>query len=275
MRLRCSYGCHCSRLAPEMGRCLYQGYWGAVGSDLISYGAGVNSTALVILMVNEGWRGPIVIADTGVEWPETYCYMDCFEREWLVPRGLAITRLGGEWRPKTRCAERSLIDYCEHYGMIPLAGIRWCTTEYKVRPLNAWALANGIEVQHIGIAADEVHRQKGRSCPLIDGGITREGCIEIIQAEGLDVPQKSGCYVCPFQRDAQWHKLYRLHPGLFERVARLEEAATERRGVFTALAPSGRVSLRMRQERYERQLPMFEETDWDGMLRFQPCVCTR
>ncbi len=32
--------------------------------DPISYGAGVNSTALAILLVNEGWRGDIVFVDT-------------------------------------------------------------------------------------------------------------------------------------------------------------------------------------------------------------------
>lgn len=40
--------------------------------EIVSFGAGVNSTALAILLVNEGWRGPIVFADPGAEWPETY-----------------------------------------------------------------------------------------------------------------------------------------------------------------------------------------------------------
>ena len=90
--------------------------------ELISYGGGVNSTAMTIMLVNDGWRGPIVFADTGAEWPETYCYMDYFEAEWLAPRGLTITRLGAEWRPEKKMRDcPSLLDYCESYGMVPVS----------------------------------------------------------------------------------------------------------------------------------------------------------
>jgi len=34
---------------------------------MLSFGAGVNSTALAILLINEGWRGPIVFADPGCD----------------------------------------------------------------------------------------------------------------------------------------------------------------------------------------------------------------
>ena len=34
-------------------------------TELLSFGGGVNSTALAILLINEDWRGPIVFADTG------------------------------------------------------------------------------------------------------------------------------------------------------------------------------------------------------------------
>jgi 3'-phosphoadenosine 5'-phosphosulfate sulfotransferase (PAPS reductase)/FAD synthetase len=88
-------------------------------SELISFGGGVNSTAMAIMLVNEGWRGPIVFSDTGCEWPETYCFMDMFESEWLKPRGLEITRIGAEWRTEAR--EGSLVEYCEAHGMVPLA----------------------------------------------------------------------------------------------------------------------------------------------------------
>lgn len=242
-------------------------------SDLISYGAGVNSTALVILMVNEGWRGPIVYADTGTEWPETYCYMEYFEREWLAPRGLEITRLGAEWRKDKRARTLSLIEYCEHYAYVPLAGIRWCTKMYKVDPLAAYAEAQGITTQYIGIAADEAHRQPTLSRPLVDRNVTRQGCIEIIQREGLDVPQKSGCYICPFQRTHVWRELYRRHPALYERAARLEELATERRGEETHLRPGGDYTLRQLQTVIESQGSMFGDTDWDALLEFRPCVC--
>jgi len=67
-------------------------------SDCISFGGGVNSVAMAVLMVNEGWRGPIIMADTGCEWPETDAYVERFDRDWLQPRGLRIEHVGAEWR---------------------------------------------------------------------------------------------------------------------------------------------------------------------------------
>ncbi len=242
--------------------------------DPISYGAGVNSTALAILLVNEGWRGEIVFADTFCEWPETYCYLDYFESEWLGPRGLSVTRLGPEWRKDKRArALPGLLEYCESYGMVPLAGVRWCTRMFKVEPCAAYHDGEYL----LGIAADEAHRRKGRPCPLVERGITREGCIEIIQAEGLDVPQKSGCYACPFQRQAQWRELWRRHPELIERAARLEEIATARvrsQGKHWAvtLDPHGKISIRQRIMAFERQIEL-PGIDMDALQRFKPCLC--
>lgn len=198
-------------------------------TELISYGAGVNSTAMTILLVNEGWHGPIVFAKTGTEWPETDRYLDYFEQEWLRPRGLEITRLGSEWRQRKAVQNRSLVEYCEHYAYIPSLRFRWCTVDYKVKPINAFAEARGITVQLVGIAADEAKRRReDRTYPLLDRGITRQGCIEIIQAAGLDVPMKSGCYICPGQSKSEWIMLWQRHPELFERAARLEEMSIRR-----------------------------------------------
>ncbi len=159
----------------------------------ISFGAGVNSTAMTIMLVNEGWRGDIVFANTGAEWPETYCFIDYFESEWLTPRRLAITRLGPEWRKDKRAKTLpGLMEYCEHYSILPLCGIRWCTRIFKIDSCQAYHN----DEYYLGIAADESHRQPDLPRPLVERGVTREGCIEIIEAEGLDMPQKSGCYIC-------------------------------------------------------------------------------
>lgn len=249
-----------------------RGAEGAV-SELLSFGGGVNSVALTILLVNEGWRGPVVFSDTGCEWPETYCYMDYFEDEWLADRGLTITRLGGEWRDPNMAAP--LDAYCEAHGCIPLAAVRWCTSQYKVRPLQKWMAANGIEAQHLGISADESHRKPDASRPLVDRWIDRKGCIAIIEGEGLDVPPKSSCYLCPFQRDAQWRELWHRHPDLYERAARMEESTrrTQTGRTRATLDPSGKVTLRDRQYRYEHQGSLLDDAEWDELLAYKPCVC--
>jgi hypothetical protein len=110
--------------------------------------------------------------------------------------------------------------------------------------------------------------------PLVEAGIDRTECVRIIEAAGLDVPQKSGCYICPFQRASQWRRLWELHPDLFERAARLEEGARAKmRNKLFTLDPGGKITLRRRQAMYEGQIPMFEEAEMDGMLAYRPCVC--
>jgi hypothetical protein len=138
--------------------------------------------------------------------------------------------------------------------------------------LDHWCAAHGNPTQLIGMAADEAHRQKGRACPLIDRGIDRKGCVRIIQAEGLDVPQKSGCWICPFMSKRQWRELYRCHPDLFERAARLEEAATERRGIRSSIHPD--FTLREVEVTFRDQGVFLDDNEMDGLLEYRPCICS-
>jgi hypothetical protein len=236
---------------------------------VVSYGGGVNSTALVILLVGEGWRGPVVFSDTGAEWPETMEYVTLFGA-WMAERGLELTVLGPEWR-KGKYA-LPLMEYCESYRLTPFPAVRWCTANWKVAPLQGWCEANGCEHADmlLGISAEESHRQPEKDRPLVDRGIDRNGCARIIVDAGLPLPRKSGCYLCPFQSPRQWQELYKVHPALFERVAALEDAATERRadGHITTSDPSGRVTLRQLAAGYAAQGQMFDWLDY-----YQPCMC--
>lgn len=232
----------------------------------------MNSSALVIWLVEQGWRGPVVFADTGAEQPETYCYLGYFEREYLIPRGLEITTLKGEPWQRGR-ATLPLADYCEGHGMVPLAAARWCTKDWKGRPVERWRAAHGEPPVLLGIDAGESHRQPQALRPLVDAGIDRAGCVRLIEQAGLAVPPKSGCWLCPFQRASQWRALWERHPDLFERAAHLEEIASARTGRHITLDPSGAVTLRQRQAMYEGQIPMFEESAMEDMLAYRPCVC--
>jgi len=58
---------------------------------------------------------------------------------------------------------------------------------------------------------------------LIEHDIDRQGCKDLITKAGLEVPPKSGCYFCPFQRIAQWRELRMKHPALFRKVQELEQ----------------------------------------------------
>lgn len=243
--------------------------------EMISFGAGVNSVAMTIMLVNDSWTGPIVFADTGGEWPETYCYMRTFEDEWLRPRGREITRVSATTHPGLYNDKRvgrltvTLEGYCLSYGIIPLLSVRWCTAKFKREPLENWRKAHNIDHACLGISASEPRRIRNDPnvlYPLYDEGITRGGCRRIIRDAGLEQPIKSGCFFCPGQRLDNWRRLYYEHPDLYERAARLEENASERHRKQTTLDPH-RISLRQHAKRR-----------WAGQMRMDlstwlPCLC--
>ncbi|HUW14050.1 MAG TPA: hypothetical protein VM537_30275 [Anaerolineae bacterium] len=239
-------------------------------TEMVSFGAGVNSTAMVVMLVNDGWRGPIVFADTSAEWPETYCWMRTFEDQWLKPRGLEITRLspGSEWHQAERNC--SLEDYCKRWGIIPLLATRWCSVRWKREPLNAWGEAHGYTVRLLGFSGEEHRRIKDapdERYPLYEAGVSRRECQHIIERQGLPIPFKSGCFFCPGQALADWRRLYTEHPELYARAAQLEDIASEKHNKKATLDPHG-ISLREHAERrWEGQMTM-DLTQW------LPCLCS-
>lgn len=236
---------------------------------MISFGGGVNSVAMTIMLVENGWRGPIVFADTGAEWPETYCYLRTFGA-WLRERGLEIVILepGSEWHQKER--DCSLEDYCKRWNILPLLSSRWCSVRWKREPVCAWAAAHGCDVQLLGISASEPRRVRddpGIRYPLFEEGITRRECQRIIQRAGLPIPLKSGCFFCPGQALADWRRLYHEHPDLYERAAALEDRASKAHKKHAILDSHG-ISLREHaKRRWEGQMTM-DLSEW------LPCLCT-
>ncbi len=246
-------------------------------TEMISFGAGVNSVAMTIMLVNDGWRGPIVFADTAGEHPETYCYLTYFSR-WLEERGLEITRLTYETMPRLYAHDKrigstrgaTLWQYCYDSGIIPLLAKRWCSVTFKRGPLEAWRREHDIGICLLGICASEPRRIRDDPnvrYPLYEEGITREGCKRIIRAAGLEVPRKSGCFFCPGQRIGEWKRLYYEQPALYERAVQLEENASQHCQKWATLDPHG-ISLRQHAERrWEGQTEM-DLSEWI------PCLCS-
>jgi len=256
-------------------------------SELISYGGGVNTVAMTIRLVNEGWRGPIVFADTGGEHPETYCHIQWFEQNFLQPKGLTITRLS--WQdPLPELVEpayklchdkrqvgHSLESLCQSRGIIPLLSVRWCSLMFKRSLIEAWRQYHDIPVSLIGISADESQRahldDPAIQYPLLDWGWTRKTCIQSIKEASVPVPPKSGCFFCPSASWRRWRWLWQTHPELYERAAALERNAAARSRTFATLDPGGQFTLDQMKARFEAQdeLPGLDMVE----RNYQPCIC--
>lgn len=192
---------------------------------VLSYGGGVNSVALMVMLVQA--RRPldeVVFADTGAEVPETYEYLEV-SRRYLEGTGVTFTVVPPAGR------HGGLYGTAWHRRVIPSAVWRWSTRDFKVGPLHRhYKQQYDRVVQYLGIAYDELERMRpsGRDTienvyPLVDERVTRERCIEIIRDAGLPVPVKSGCFFCPFNNLERWGWLHDNHPDLFERAIALEE----------------------------------------------------
>lgn len=192
--------------------------------NYLSFGGGVNSIALYLLMEKMGVEFEAIFVDHGSDWPETYEYLDYF-----IATGRKITIL----KPDVEGCD-TLLKYCDKYKMLPNRMQRWCTDKFKVRVVYKYVETPCF--MNLGIDAGETKRATMNSnkgvenrYPLIEACIDRDGCKQLIAAAGLKVPMKSGCFFCPFQRVAQWRSLRRKHPDLFCVSQRLEKEGNDKR----------------------------------------------
>lgn len=196
----------------------------------LSYGGGVNSTALAVLILSgqlpEYQDCRFLFSDTGDERPETYNYIDHVFVPYLKRHGHKLEVC----KPKESVMER-----WERLKVTGSRILRSCTVEAKIRPMDIYRKKHGSpeDVILIGIDADEPHRAKNdpsKRFPLIDLDIGRDECLEIIQWAGLCLPYKSGCWCCPFSRAGDIIKLAREYPDQMARIAALEKATLETHG---------------------------------------------
>ncbi len=190
---------------------------------ILSYGAGVNSTALMIFLIrNKHPLDGVVFADTGGELPETYEYLNVAQK-YLKKHNIPLITV--------KSKSGTLYDTCKRRRVIPSALWRWSTRDKKIIPIYAYYRSLHAHVnQYVAIAYDEIKRMKDSRVdyvtslfPLIDNKITRDGCIKIIKSARLPIPPKSGCYFCPFNTTERWKELYINHRGLYNKAMRLEE----------------------------------------------------
>jgi len=229
---------------------------------ILSFGAGVNSTAIIALALLKEIPMPdyIVFSDTGAEWPHTYKYIN-----YLESKGISIIILtGGKYF-------MTLIEYCQMKNFVPSRMNRWCTEYWKITPVNRFRMGLGKDTKMIiGIDAGESHRAERKPrvykyFPLIELGIDRKGCEKIIRKAGLGVPQKSGCYICPYQRKRQWIELKKHHPELWKVAVDLEKNSIFKHEKFTYITG-------MTIEKFVSDQDKQEELDF-GIVLDQSCEC--
>lgn len=227
--------------------------------NVVSYGGGQNSTAMIIEMYNRNIKiDHIILADTGNEMPETYEFLEEFIR-WCKEKKIDFVIVKSELG--------KLRDYYVSKNLIPFRAFRHCTDKFKIRPINNFIKEKfGIKTpinMYMGIASDEAHRAGnifGRKqftylFPLIEWEVDRQGCIDIIKKEGLSIPVKSGCYFCPFQPKKSWKELLERHPDLFQDSIEFEKQGSS----YPKATLMGKKTLEELRKELKNQTHLFED----------------
>jgi hypothetical protein len=205
----------------------------------VSFGGGVNSTALLVGMHERGIVPSLVLfADTGGERPETLDHVRVMS-DLVVGWGFPpVHTVRWEFRQSETLEQRCL----RRHELPSLAyGHAGCSVKFKRQPIErairAWCSETVnpyVRSRHaIGIDAGEEHRSadSGLWRPLIDWGWDRDDCLAAISRAGIRRPIKSACFFCPASKPAEVLQLASTHPDLARRALRLERLATSAHSV--------------------------------------------
>lgn len=205
---------------------------------ILSLSGGKDSTALAFFIkenmpeVHE--KIEYVFYDTGLDLDETYTYLNKIE----VFLNKKITYV----KP-----QKSFEDIYYVNKILPSPFRRWCTVELKVKPSQKFLeekIKNEGEGQinlYIGIRADESFRLGAQlkseiekkyvktKYPLVENGINKQDVEEILKKTGINMPEyykwrsRNGCFMCFYQSQHDWIKLYKNAPQLFIKAMEYEK----------------------------------------------------
>lgn len=197
---------------------------------VLSLGAGVQSTTLLLMMINDDIERAdhVIFADTGWEPKAVYEHLSTL-RTLMIDAKMPFHEVTiGNIRvdaltPNKRSASMPLFvrNAIGKKGMVR----RQCTNEYKIQPLlrkqrELVGLNKGQRSkQHlattvIGISYDESQRMRDpafpwirNEYPLVERRMTRQDCVDWCADHGFTRPPRSACIGCPFRSDEHWREL--------------------------------------------------------------------
>lgn len=185
--------------------------------SVLSFGAGTQSTAILLLMKYEKERflekvglfpEQIIFANTQAENRESLLNLEKCHKE-LFP----ITIVENKRRNAlTRPQDIPVYFQGEQGKKTTMNNLRHCTTEWKIKPINKeltrlYPRKNKKKpvALMLGISTDEITRMKINKLksieniyPLIDLNLSRQDCYQILVKYGWE-SVKSSCYMCPYQ----------------------------------------------------------------------------
>lgn len=198
---------------------------GPMTAHIVALSGGKDSTALALRLAEVAPRDYLyVCTPTGDELPEMFDH-------WRRLGDL----LGKPIMPVM--SDGTLQTKIEQYKMLPSFRARWCTRELKLEPFHAFCLRLGLAVVYVGLRADEEGRGGFQNLPgvelrypLREWGWGLKEVLDFLCERGIEIPARTDCGSCFFQRLGEWWNLWREHPDLYQRYVDNEKMVSEMRG---------------------------------------------
>lgn len=243
----------------------------------ISFSGGVESTTMCILY---GKGATAIWCDTGSEHREMYERIDMVEQKLkdLHKGDFELIRVRPEVKHKGEMYS-GLEELAIAYKYLPSGQKRYCTRLFKSEAVDQAIKGAGECELMIGFNADEEGREGSLeampnvkySYPLIEAGLTRDDCEEILNLHGLhpNFPVymlRGGCRICFFKSEKEYKAMYHLNPEEFEEIIKLEETIQDKRKKFFSIMPSGK-SMRQLKAECDQEKALFFNVDWSDIYK--------
>jgi len=239
--------------------------------QFISFSGGVESSTMCVLFGN---KADAIFSDTGFEHKEIYDRLDLVEK-WVQEfhrKDFKIYCIKAQQKYDGIVYD-NLIDYIKAKKYYPGFQRRFCTKEFKIKPIDNFLEQfkdKGVELM-IGLNADEIDQRTGNhgnkkfvnySYPLADNGLSRYACIAILKKFDLypqfpPYMQRGGCIGCYYKSKKEYEAMALLNPEEFKIVEDLENDIQDKREDFFSIHQG----IRMKQIRESVENMLFKPED--------------
>lgn len=184
-------------------------------SQVVAFSGVKDSTAMALRMAEMGEDFDLLFTPTGNEMPDVLPHIERIVQR--TGKRLIVP------------PNRSLEEWINEFSALPNHRQRWCTRLIKITPCIAWLMANPGTVLCVGLRADEDNRTglygdfATYRYPLREWGWNLEKTLAYCDAVNADVPPRTDCAVCPYQRLGDWWRLWRDYPVMWAQGEAWEE----------------------------------------------------
>lgn len=167
--------------------------------------------------------------------PRDYVYF-------CTPTGDELPEMNEHWRKLSKLLGQPIImlhdpeyptifDLIKHFGAMPNFRQRWCTRILKIETAQQFYNLVKPAVIYVGLRADEEDR-KGNSIydadikqryPLREWGWDINKVWDYLNHNNIEIPRRTDCAMCFYQRIGEWWWLWKDHSEYFQRISDLED----------------------------------------------------